>query len=103
MRELDTAFKISQIDKYLMESSANWATFKETNGFYSCDPRVNIAEMWEQEAYFEQIQYDNWIKRCAKRHLYEEGLSEHESKVVMGWENILFSELACLPIQEEEI
>lgn len=65
-------------------------------------PAINIAEMWEQEAYFEQIQYDNWIKRCAYRHLHEEGLSEYESKAAMGGENILFSELACMPVWEEE-
>jgi hypothetical protein len=66
-------------------------------------PPINIAEIWDLEAYFEDIQFRNWITRYVKRHIFEDGLSEQESKVASGGERILFSELACIPdLYEEE-
>jgi hypothetical protein len=62
----------------------------------------DIAKVWAIEAENYNRQYNNWVKRYTKKHLYEEGLSEQESKVAGEGENILFSELAAVPDWFEE-
>ncbi len=64
-------------------------------------PPFSISKLWELEAHFERIQFDNWIHRCVCKHMAE-GYSECESKVAVGGENILFSELAMIPDWEVE-